>query len=201
MISAIFFASSALAYGLCDRTNYPYAGKNVSIPIVPTLTKSMTIDSVVHPITVSGTLHVIDGCSFEITNFKLDAPAAVKFYWHGAQGEIDLNGENLTRDSPVDSATTDAVYQFVSTAGDAVRYDFKQFNLYDPETRSVIAQAVLPVTSAPAASAAPVVAPATTIAPVATTVPESNKQGESASSASKATSMFVLLGVIGYFVI
>lgn len=67
LASLLAQVSTAVTYTRCSPTDYPYSGTQVrNIPIVlgPTLTVQVNGTSV--PVTVAGTISVIDGCSVSL---------------------------------------------------------------------------------------------------------------------------------------
>lgn len=79
--ASLLAASQTMAYSLCNPRNYPYAGQNVSIPIEATPTKVLSYNGQNVPVSASGTITIVDGCSFTVSNFALQAPNDLQFGW------------------------------------------------------------------------------------------------------------------------
>ncbi|KAJ3311703.1 hypothetical protein HDV04_003848 [Boothiomyces sp. JEL0838] len=132
-----FASAQSLAYGPCDPAKSPYTGKQVSVPITPTLTQT--------PIVISGNIGIIDGCTFGVTNFIFYN--AGESYWIGAIDNGTI-GATLS-DQFVYPAANPANYNFTLTKkpGAATNfYMFNQFRLYEINSKTIIATATLPYT-------------------------------------------------------
>lgn len=139
---------AALAYSLCDPANYPYKGQNVSIELVQSSTKVLILNDLTSSIPfLSGTIQIVDGCTFQVRNLDLNASAVWNFEWYGAfknggDAAISLSATPLqisTRNSSIQT------FAFKTIAGAAVSFkDFNQFRLYETKSKSVVATADLP---------------------------------------------------------
>lgn len=73
---------------------------------------------------------------------KISGPKT--FLWYGGKSETDSQAVKLTDDVVNTATTTEGTFTFIQTAGNWVDYnDFTQFNLFDPNTNTVIATAQL----------------------------------------------------------
>ncbi|KAJ3321029.1 hypothetical protein HDV06_004688 [Boothiomyces sp. JEL0866] len=127
--------AQSLAYGPCDPAKSPYSGKQISVPITPTLSQS--------PIVISGNVVIIDGCTFGVTNFIFYN--AGESYWIGAVDNGTV-GATLS-DQFVYPAANPANYNFTLTkkAGAQTNfYMFNQFRLFEINSKTIIATATLP---------------------------------------------------------
>ncbi|KAJ1336879.1 hypothetical protein BSLG_006640 [Batrachochytrium salamandrivorans] len=66
-------SSGASAYSLCDTAKYPYAGQSVSATILKTTTTAFGST----PITITGTVSVVDGCNVFLRSLSMEALAMV----------------------------------------------------------------------------------------------------------------------------
>lgn len=191
MIPAMFISSllvmplvsAQVTYTKCDSKVYPFANSatKVSAPIVQTasVTKSNS------PITISGSVDVVDGCTFAVTNFRF--LGAGETYWYGAKkGATD--GILLTEDFVYSGdVASNRTYKFRTTAGaEASYYDFSQFRLFEKYTNTLIAVADLPD---PPANAPSQGAPSSTGAP-------RTQSGVVASTGERRTSATAFASVI-----
>jgi hypothetical protein len=144
LLDIVALTASVSAYGLCSRTNHRFSANLPTVPIQGTATRSVTVNNSVVPVSVSGSIRVVDGCSFQFVNATITGPASLQFF--GGRAESDPNAVRLTTDTvtlPLSSSS--ATYTFIQTAGNWVNYnDFIQINFYDPATSAVFAQAILP---------------------------------------------------------
>ncbi|KAJ3314709.1 hypothetical protein HDV04_005715 [Boothiomyces sp. JEL0838] len=160
-------ASSVAAYSLCNPTNYPYAGLSVTnIPILSTVTQSLTVGGKSVPVTVSGSISVVDGCNFATKDLAFSGPASIEFVGRLAS---DTTGDGAvllsTAQVSASSSPSSQTYTFVSTAGNWVSYnDFDIIELFDPVSKAVIGTATLPAKNKPVTTTT-----TTTIKPIATT--------------------------------
>jgi hypothetical protein len=191
LVIAQLFVSSA-AYELCDKIKYPYAGRNVSVAITASATKSITVDGANVPVTIGGTITVVDGCTFQLSDFVLSGPKSVQ--WFGASSNTDPAAVRLTNDD-VPATTKGGVFTFITSAGNWVSYnDFTQINVYDAASKSVVGHAVFP----PASRAS---TPTTTArAPAATTSQVAKASETAKTSDAQISRAFGFLVALGTFV-
>jgi hypothetical protein len=126
--SAILFLATscqAFTYSLCSESVNPYAGMNVSVSLVRGATLSVTINGTVVPVTVAGTITIVDGCNvrnanlqFKVTGLSFTGPATAMWYG-GITGSTDA--ATLTDDILVPNANA-TTYTFRKTAGNWVSY-------------------------------------------------------------------------------
>ncbi|KAI8895599.1 hypothetical protein BC833DRAFT_600706 [Globomyces pollinis-pini] len=174
MLFIAILLPTSIAYSICSPNDKIYS--NFTIPLLPTATKSITIADKMVPVTVQGTISLVDGCSFAVKDFAFSGPPTAA--WYGikstapAEGGVRISPETLSGDKAPLSQT----FKFVTTAGASISFrDFDTFQLYDPITQNLIGTApivpgsntTIPITpgttgkpSTPVASATP--APATT---------------------------------------
>jgi hypothetical protein len=143
ILPTLVLITSALSYRRCDRERYPFAGQNVTVPIMTTATQVIQVNNVSVPVTVGGSIRVVDGCTFEVLNFTLSG--SFTGAWFGGNG-TDVNGYRLSS-RPVASSQAPSTtrYEFIMNAGSWVSYfDFTQFRLFEVNSNAVIATADLP---------------------------------------------------------
>jgi hypothetical protein len=146
MLDLLFLTSAVSAYGLCSRTAHRFSANLPTVPIQATATRSITREGQVIPVTVSGSIRVIDGCSFAMEGVTISGPTSFAIF--GGTSESDNASVRLvTEDTSLANRTSpwNATYTFIQTAGNWVNFnDFTQFNLFDPTTNVVFGQARLP---------------------------------------------------------
>ncbi|KAI8902496.1 hypothetical protein BC833DRAFT_573022 [Globomyces pollinis-pini] len=136
----------ANAYSLCNKDRHPHAGKSVSAPLVPTSTTALNVNDTMVAVTVSGTIEVVDGCTFSAKNLVVE-PSSVRGQWFGGAVGSTSDGIRLSAD-PITASSRPSTkeYKFITTAGSWVSYtDFQQFRLYDTVSKAVLATADLPI--------------------------------------------------------
>jgi hypothetical protein len=73
----------AQAYSLCNPSNYPWKGLTVSVPLVQSITKTFLFQGQTIAIpSISGSIQIVDGCTFRLVNFTMNAPAALNLQWY-----------------------------------------------------------------------------------------------------------------------
>ncbi|KAJ8328421.1 hypothetical protein BDV3_005669 [Batrachochytrium dendrobatidis] len=135
--------AQSLPYGLCDTANFQYSalvGKPTAvIPIkqIPLVTIAGA------PLTVKGSITIIDGCHFEATDFVFTG--AGESYWYGsAPGSSD--GVTLV-DTPVAQSANPAKFSFAFTqvAGRQVNWQsFTEMRLFEKNTNGLLATVTFP---------------------------------------------------------
>ena len=184
-------AALVQGYSLCNPSEYPYAGKNVSAPLV------MALDST-SPYRASGSIRVVDGCTFEVVGFNY-ANGGTSGWYGGFAG--DANGVTLsdTKFGTTSAATTQQ-FKFRTSAGSAVSYlDFNQFRLYDETNKILVATADIPAEfnppkTGPTPGSTP---PGGSTTPSTPTSPSAAAAKPSASPKSSASTASVsLLGLV-----
>jgi hypothetical protein len=111
--------------------------------LVPSATRSINVDNVTVAVQVKGTIRVIDGCSFQVSDLTLLGPKSS--VWYGGNGTA-VDGIRLSEATiPESQAGYNETFTFIQTAGSWVAYeDFTQFRLFDVATLSLLATADLP---------------------------------------------------------
>ncbi|KAJ3314708.1 hypothetical protein HDV04_005714 [Boothiomyces sp. JEL0838] len=138
------FAPSVFAYSLCNTQNYPYANQVVTdVPFYTPGTVTITVNNQTVPVTVSGSVSVVDGCHFATKDLSFTGPSFVKFVGRKA---TDTSGASaVLLSTSVVTSPSSQTYTFVSTAGNWVSYnDFDLIELFDPVSLAVIGIATLP---------------------------------------------------------
>jgi hypothetical protein len=178
--SALLFAvafAQAPKYGKCNKDNFERKDLiNVNIPIQKVLTQS--------PIEVSGSIYIIDGCSFGVRDFKfLNADAS---YWvggyKGSAEAMTLVTENVTPSA----FNTNQTYNLRQDAGAEANFDgFNQFRLFVRNTNLLIATADFPAKGeTPTATTKPGSGSSTTASGTKSTATTTTKSSADAISAS-----------------
>ncbi|KAI8927012.1 hypothetical protein BC831DRAFT_454187 [Entophlyctis helioformis] len=140
-IAIVSLAATASAYSLCNAAVNPYANRTLSIPIVGARATGANNA----PLTVSGTISVVDGCTFSINNLAFSGVPAIVIF-----GGVppDTNGVRLAAEkftAPAPGAPINRNVTFISTAGNWVSYtDFVQFRLFDEDNQLLVATADIP---------------------------------------------------------
>jgi hypothetical protein len=94
-----------------------------------------------HPIQISGSIEIIDGCNFKVTGFSLTNANSAR--WYGANGTA-FAGATLSETSVTSSTPAEQTFVFRSVAGAEVSFrDFDQFRLMQDD-QLVIATANVP---------------------------------------------------------
>ncbi|KAJ3270679.1 hypothetical protein HDV01_007503 [Terramyces sp. JEL0728] len=181
---------SIAAYSQCDPANYPYAGqKVVDIPFYTPGPVSVNINNSTVEVFVSGSMSIIDGCTFVTNNLSFNGPSYVKFVGKKSTDSFGTNAVLVTTSVATQaSSPSSQTYKLVSSAGNWVSYnDFDMVELFDPASGAVIGIATLPakgstpisITSTRAAVLVSTTAAAAGAAPVATTAATSISSGAS----------------------
>ncbi|KAJ3270680.1 hypothetical protein HDV01_007504 [Terramyces sp. JEL0728] len=192
MYSLLFSALAPLAsaYSLCDPANYPYSGQSVAnVPFLNLFkAQNIVVNGQSVPVTVSGSVSIVDGCTFATNQLSFSGPASIEFVGRKASDWFGTSAVLLsTLQVDASSLPSSQSYKLISTPGNSVSYnDFDVIELYDPVSGVIIGSATLPgknsvpvtTTIPPAATtdavtttkanAAPVNVVATTAAPVTT---------------------------------
>lgn len=140
MHSILLLVSACAAYSVCDPAVYPFAGRNVSIPIVASATRTIGTT----PVVVSGSIKVLDGCSFQAVDLVLTGPATAQFFGGTPAGSTTgyLLSPTVITASPNPQTLT---FNFVTVAGSSISYtDFVEFRLFESESNSMVGTALLP---------------------------------------------------------
>lgn len=84
--SLALLTSSAVAT-LCSNTSYPYAGKTISVPLVPVTTAQAgpVNGTLINPPTISGTIEITSGCGFTVKNFTFTPVGTSVYSFYGIQ--------------------------------------------------------------------------------------------------------------------
>ncbi|KAI8915740.1 hypothetical protein EDD86DRAFT_243722 [Gorgonomyces haynaldii] len=184
------FLQTISAYGLCDKNNVP-PGVGQAFTIGATATKNVLIDGQLVPVTVSGTITPVDGCTFRATNVQITGVSSAYFYGGNSSSTdaVTLSKTPIRSDTPFTGDVT-----FVSTPGDWVSYkDFNEFRLYDPASKAFIGVVKLP--DAPVTTVAETVKPSVT-ANVVETVPTAEPTTKQSSGSFASGAMVSLVGAI-----
>ena len=141
----VILLSLAQGYQLCSRTDYPYKGQNISAPIQYSATRQFTLNGQTIQVQISGTVEVVDGCSFKVSNLVLGGGNYTASFFGGIIG----SGATAVRlsDGTVTSggAPINQQFEFITNAGAAVSYyDFNQLRFFVQEAQALIGTADLP---------------------------------------------------------
>jgi hypothetical protein len=112
---------------------------DVKGPITIPLTKVLSTS----PIEISGSIEIIDGCTFKVTGFTFYNARTARWY-----GGIGSAGDAITlSDATVNPSAGkgEQTFKFRDVVGAPVSFrDFNQFRLFDEESQVVIATAEVP---------------------------------------------------------
>ncbi|KAJ1337132.1 hypothetical protein BSLG_006605 [Batrachochytrium salamandrivorans] len=132
-------SGSASAYSLCNTANYPYAGQSVSVKILKTTTTVFGST----PITIAGTVSIVDGCNFSLNEFTFSGVPSVSVYGGIGNGAQAVKLVATTINAP--SSPLTQTLTFITTSGSYVSYqDFSQFRFYDEVNNLLIGTADIP---------------------------------------------------------
>jgi hypothetical protein len=132
----VLITAQAPKYGKCDAKKFGRIDLvNKTLPIVSVLQAS--------PITIKGSIAIVDGCNFETRDFEF-LNAGVSYWVGGYKGSDDAM--TLSDDFVTASAFKKTVkYSLKSTAGSEANFDgFDQFRLFERNTKVLIAIADMP---------------------------------------------------------
>ena len=150
IFATLLSASSVAAYSFCVASNDIYANNSAAknIPLVRDASLAVIANGVQTPIVISsGTVSVVDGCSFRIDNLVFQGSANGAFYG-GLPANPSYNAVRLSETVIPSGKSFSGVIPFITTPGSWVSYgDFVQFRLFDPLTNTLLATATLPTTS------------------------------------------------------
>ena len=151
--SVLLLILNVFGYRKCNANIYPYQGRSVSVPLVPSATRSINVNNVTVAVQVKGTIRVLDGCTFEVSDLTLLGPKSS--VWYGGNGTA-LDGVRLSEETISESqAGLNQTFTFIQTVGSWVAFeDFTQFRLFDVATLSLLATADLPSRSTNTSSTA-----------------------------------------------
>ncbi|KAJ3251047.1 hypothetical protein HK103_002912 [Boothiomyces macroporosus] len=187
-------AASVSAYSLCNPTNYPYKGQTVSVPIQPAAA-AVIVNQITVPVTVSGNIKVIDGCTFAVSNLAFSGPSFIQFVGRLNSDTTGAKAVLLTSALVPATIMTNAQYTFVQTAGNWVSYnDFDIIELFDPASKSVIGVANMPAKPVVTTSAA--ASTSRTTAPAAAAATTGGKTSDSTKATIAGISAFICLAVL-----
>ena len=139
-----FLIGAVSAYQLCDATNYPLKGQNVSLSWTLGPTSSMVVGTTTTTVSVSGNIAVVDGCNVRLDNLQFTGPTSALLYGgiKGTTYGITLSQTTI----PSGKSNSSITLPFVTNPGAAVSFfDFNQFRLYDPTSQVLIGTADLPL--------------------------------------------------------
>ena len=184
-----------IAYGKCNPADFPYKGLNVSVPIDLTATRSVTFNGTTTPLTISGTVSIVDGCTIALSNFTFSGVPQAQLF--GAlSGQAD--GIRLIEEIFESGKPYSGQYTLIQTAGNWVKLNFNQFRFYHNDTKTWIGQADLTnykvdlgLPKPPAPYVPPPAAPAPSSSPAAQ-VPTSGALGSAVSILSSLIWMMAL---------
>ncbi|KAJ3271370.1 hypothetical protein HDV01_006875 [Terramyces sp. JEL0728] len=128
------------SYSLCDKTNYPYAGQSVTLTINP-LPGTITFNNQSISPGVSGSITIVDGCSFQLSkDFTMNSLLTCVWVGGKINGPADGSDGIGLSSTKVTSSSGGAVFQFITSVGNYASYkDFTQFRLYHEASMNVIA--------------------------------------------------------------
>ena len=142
---SLLLATLVSSYSLCSRTDYQYKNQTTTSTFTNSATRQFQLQGQTINVQVSGTVEVVDGCSFKITNLVLSGGNYTASIFGGIIGSgqtaVRLTDGTITSSDKPQTQT----FEFIQAAGSAVSYaDFNQFRLFVIDAQAMIATADLP---------------------------------------------------------
>ena len=218
IIASIGFSlvMSPVAATKCDAKNFRYASHmdgghgDHEFPL-----KTANASS---PVKVSGTLQIIDGCTFGVKNLVISGTDAESLSWFAGNGSSHEGYRLASESVKPPTAPITQQWKFVSTPGSEVSYDdFNQFRLCDETSRTLLAVADITLPEKPVGTASDASAdhsghshdeaatPASSRVSAMTSSPSANAKASSpavkssAVDSSLSTASWILIGLWSLF--
>ena len=140
IIASVAFLSSVVSSWKCDLEDTRYLGQTAN------LTQAVTVspDNSTVNMTISGTMRVVNACTFVIDNFVF-LPGVNDTYWYGLRDEVDNKGM-ISNTTVVASNGTMETFSFVDAPIARGWDDVDTLILYSNKTNTALAYARLNLT-------------------------------------------------------
>lgn len=129
-------------YSLCTAGSFPYQGRDIGALAITKAQQTFQGQNY----QISGSIRIVDRCSFAIENLSYSGPANDTAVWYGSFVGW-ANGISLTDNTPVslNGTTARQVFTFTQRAGAPASYnDFNEFRLFTLGSNQVLARVPIP---------------------------------------------------------
>ncbi|KAH6561720.1 hypothetical protein BASA50_000642 [Batrachochytrium salamandrivorans] len=136
-------SAQSLPYGLCNKANFQYStivgtpAATFPIAQIPLVTTSGA------PLTVKGSIRIVDGCTFSAIDFQLIG--AVNAYWYGGAPNSNEGVTIVDAQVPASPTAANFTYTLTQVAGRQVNWStFTIMRLLDRADNNLLATVQLP---------------------------------------------------------